>query len=205
MLRGLPDMLVGYRRVSSDTERQTPALQRDALLEAGVDPRHLFVDTTSGARDNRCGLQQALAVVQPGDCLVVWKLDRLGRSLSHLLQILTTLQTQGVAFRSLTEQMDTTTPQGTLLCSVFGALAQYERALAQERIRAGLAAARRRGKRGGRPRAVSPEHLAAIRAALEAGASKAAVCRTFGVKRTTLYDALARVDAPPGPSIEGRV
>jgi len=196
-------MLVGYMRVSSDTDRQTTALQRDALLDAGVDPRHLFADTTSGARDDRHGLQQALAFVQPGDCLVVWKLDRLGRSLSHLLHIMTTLQTQGVAFRSLTEQMDTTTPQGTFLFSVFGALAQYERALAQERIRAGLEAARRRGKRGGRPRAVSPEQLAAIRAALEAGASKAAVCRTFGVKRTTLYDALARVDVPPVPSVAG--
>ena len=188
-------MLVGYMRVSSDTARQTTALQRDALLEAGVDARHLFTDTTSGARDDRAGLHQALAFVQPGDCLVVWKLDRLGRSLAHLLQIVRTLQAQGVAFRSLTEQMDTTTPQGTFLFSVFGALAQYERALAQERIRAGLEAARRRGKRGGRPRAVYPDQLAAIRAALEAGASKAAVCRTFGVKRSTLYDALARVEA----------
>jgi DNA invertase Pin-like site-specific DNA recombinase len=198
-------MLVGYMRVSRDHDRQTTALQRDALLEAGVDPRHLFEDQTSGTRDDRHGLAQALAYVQPGDCLVVWKLDRLGRSLPHLLQIVTTLRAQGVAFRSLTEQMDTTTPQGTFLFSVFGALAQYERALAQERIRAGLAAARRRGKRGGRPRALSPEQLEAIRAALEAGASKAAVCRTFGVKRTTLYDALARVDVPPLPSVKSSV
>src|SRR5262249_17522156 len=116
---------------------------------------------------------------------------------------ITTLQTRGVAFRSLTEQMDTTTPQGTFLLSVFGALAQYERALAQERIRAGLEAARRRGKRGGRPRAISPDQFEAICAALEAGASKAAVCRTFGVKRTTLYDALARADVPPVSSVEG--
>lgn len=196
-------MLVGYMRVSSDTARQTTALQRDALLDVGVDPRHLFSDRTSGARDDRVGLQQALAFVQAGDCLVVWKLDRLGRSLAHLLQIVKTLQAQGVAFRSLTEQMDTTTPQGAFLFSVFGALAQYERALAQERIRAGLEAARRRGKRGGRPRAVHPEQLGAIRAALEAGASKAAVCRTFGVKRSTLYDALARVDVSPGTSGAG--
>ena len=142
-------MLVGYMRVSRDHDRQTTDLQRDALLDAGVDPRHLFTDQASGARDDRHGLAQALAYVQPGDCLVVWKLDRLGRSLPHLLQIVTALQAQGVAFRSLTEQMDTTTPQGTFLFSVFGALAQYERALAQERIRAGLAAAHRRGKRGG--------------------------------------------------------
>jgi DNA invertase Pin-like site-specific DNA recombinase len=198
-------MLVGYMRVSRDHDRQTTDLQRDALLDAGVDPRHLFTDQASGVRDDRHGLAQALAYVQPGDCLVVWKLDRLGRSLPHLLQIVTALQAQGVAFRSLTEQMDTTTPQGTFLFSVFGALAQYERALAQERIRAGLAAAQRRGKRGGRPRALSPEQVDAICAALQAGASKAAICRTFGVKRTTLYDALARVDVPPGASIAGHV
>lgn len=185
-------MLVGYMRVSSDHDRQTTALQRDALLDAGVDPRHLFSDHASGARDTRPGLQQALAYVQPGDCLLVWKLDRLGRSLPHLLQILTTLQTKGVAFRSLTEQMDTTTPQGAFLFQVFGALAQYERALTQERVRAGIAAARRRGQRGGRPRAIGAEQWASIAAALENGMSKAAVCRTFGVKRTTLYDTLAR-------------
>src|ERR687887_791565 len=163
-------MLVGYMRVSSENDRQTTDLQRDALLEAGVDPRQLFADKASGARDDRPGLQQALAYVQPGDCLVVWKLDRLGRSLSHLIQIVMTLQAQGVALRSLTEQMDTTTPQGTFLFSVFGALAQYERALAQERIRAGLAAARPPGKTGGRPKAIGPEQLEAILAALQAGA-----------------------------------
>jgi DNA invertase Pin-like site-specific DNA recombinase len=198
-------MLVGYMRVSRDHDRQTTDLQREALLDAGVDPRHLFADQTSGARDDRHGLAQALAYVQPRDCLVVWKLDRLGRSLPHLLQIVTTLQAQGVAFRSLTEEMDTPPPQGTFLFSVCGALAQYERALAQERIRAGLAAARRRGKRGGRPRALSPEQVDAICAALQAGASKAAICRTFGVKRTTLYDALARVDVPPVLRVEGSV
>jgi DNA invertase Pin-like site-specific DNA recombinase len=198
-------MLVGYMRVSRDHDRQTTDLQRDALLDTGVEPRHLFEDKISGARDDRPGLAQALAYVQPGDCLVVWKLDRLGRSLPHLLQIVTTLQAQGVAFRSLTEQMDTTTPQGTFLLSIFGALAQYERALAQERIRAGLAAARRRGKHGGRPRAISPDQLDAICVALQAGASKAAICRTFGVKRTTPYDALARVDVPPVPSVKGSV
>jgi DNA invertase Pin-like site-specific DNA recombinase len=185
-------MLVGYMRVSSDTDRQTTDLQRDALLGAGVDPRQLFADKASGARDDRPGLQQALAYLHPGDCLVVWKLDRLGRSLPHLLQIITTLQAQGVAFRSLTEQMDTTTPQGAFLFSVFGALAQYERALTQERIKAGLAAAKRRGKRGGRPQAITAEQWEAIRTALEGGMSKAAVCRTFGVKRATLYDTLAR-------------
>jgi len=196
-------MLVGYMRVSSDNDRQTTHLQRDALLAAGVDPRHLFEDKASGARDDRPGLQQALDYVRPGDCLVVWKLDRLGRSLSHLLHIVTSLQAQGVSFRSLTEQMDTTPPQGTFLLSVFGALAQYERALTQERIRAGLEAARRCGKRGGRPKAISAEQLEAISAALHAGASKASLCRTFGVKRTTLYDALARAAAQTVPLLQG--
>jgi DNA invertase Pin-like site-specific DNA recombinase len=193
-------MLVGYMRVSSDNDRQSTDLQRDALLAAGVDPRQLFEDKASGARDTRPGLQQALDYVRSGDCLVVWKLDRLGRSLSHLLHIIITLQVQGVAFRSLTEQMDTTTPQGAFLFSVFGALAQYERALTQERIRAGLEAA---GRRGGRPKAISPEQLEAILAALHAGASKASLCRSFGVKRTTLYDALARAAAPTMPLAQG--
>jgi DNA invertase Pin-like site-specific DNA recombinase len=165
--------------------------------------RHLFEDKASGARDARPGLQQALDYVRPGDCLGVWKLDRPGRSLSHLLSIVTTFQVQGVAFRSLTEQMDTTIPQGTFLLSVFGALAQYERALTQERMRAGLEAARRRGKRGGRPQAISAEKLETILASLHAGASKASLCRTFGVKRTTLSDALACVAAQTVPLIQG--
>jgi DNA invertase Pin-like site-specific DNA recombinase len=185
-------MLVGYMRVSSDNNRQTTDLQRDALIKAGVDERHLYEDKASGARDHRPGLIQALADVRAGDCLVVWKLDRLGRSLSHLLSIVADLQSRGVAFRSLTEQMDTMTPHGEFLFSVFGALAQYERALARERIMAGLEAAKRRGKRGGRPIAINGETMAAIREALKNGASKASVCRTFGVKRSTLYDALAR-------------
>ena len=109
-----------------------------------------------------------------------------------------------MAFRSLTEQMDTTTPHGAFLFSLFGALAQYERALTQERIMAGLAAAKRRGKQGGRPRAISAEQLEAILAVLRAGASKAAICRTFGVKRSTLLDTLERVDVSAVPRVEGR-
>lgn len=180
-------------RVSSEGDRQTTNLQRDALIKAGVDPRHLFEDKASGARDDRTGLNAALDYLQAGDCLVVWKLDRLGRSLPHLLQIITGLRTRGIAFRSLTEQMDTTTPHGELLFSIFGALAQYERALARERIIAGLNAAKKRGKRGGRPKVISDEKLAAIVEALSAGATKASVCRSFGVKRSTLYDALKTV------------
>lgn len=186
-------MLVGYMRVSSDSDRQSTALQRDALIAAGVDVRHLFEDKASGARDDRPGLKACLAFLKPGDTLVVWKLDRLGRSLPHLLDIVTNLRDGGVAFRSLTEGMDTNTPHGELLFHIFGALAQYERALTRERIQAGLAAARRRGRHGGRPLAIDTEKLDAVVAALDAGASKSAVCRTFGIARSTLIDTLARV------------
>jgi DNA invertase Pin-like site-specific DNA recombinase len=189
-------MLIGYMRVSSDSDRQTTDLQRDALLAAGIDARHLFEDHASGAKDDRPGLVQALTFVQPGDVLVVWKLDRLGRSLSHLLTIINTLQEQGVAFRSLTEGMDTTTASGELLFHVFGALAQYERALTRERVVAGLAAAKRRGRVGGRPHAITGEKLDAIVSALNSGMSKAAVCRNFGVKRTTLIETLSRIGWP---------
>jgi DNA invertase Pin-like site-specific DNA recombinase len=189
-------MLFGYMRVSSDTDRQSTDLQRDALLEAGVDARHLFEDHASGAKDDRTGLTQALAFVTAGDVFVVWKLDRLGRSLSHLLAIVNTLKARQVAFRSLTEGMDTTTASGELLFHLFGALAQYERALIQERVVAGLAAARRRGRVGGRPPVIVGEKLDAILTALNGGMSKAAVCRNFSVKRTTLTDTLARLGWP---------
>jgi DNA invertase Pin-like site-specific DNA recombinase len=187
-------MLVGYMRVSSDGDRQVLDLQRDALLAVGVDERHLFEDHASGSRGERAGLAKALAFVRPDDCLVVWKLDRLGRSLPHLLATVNDLKTRGIAFRSLTEQMDTTTPQGEFLFHVFGALAQFERSLIQERVQAGLAAAaRRRGRRGGRPVAIDAEKLGAVITALDGGGTKAAVCRTFGIKRSTLIDSLARI------------
>ena len=189
-------MLIGYMRVSSESDRQSTDLQRDALLAAGVDARHLFEDRASGVKDDRSGQAQALKFVCPGDVLVVWKLDRLDRSLSHLLAIVSTLKNQRVAFRSLTEGMDTTTASGELLFQVFGALAQYERALIQEQVVAGLAAAKRRGRIGGRPLVIVGEKLDTIIGALEAGMSKAAVCRSFGVKRTTLIETLARIGWP---------
>ena len=140
-----------------------------------------------------------MAFLQKGDCLVVWKLDRLGRSLPHLLSTITDLKARGIAFRSLTEQMDTTTPHGEFLFHVFGALAQFERSLIQERVQAGLAAAARRGRRGGRPVTINAEKLGAVTAALDSGATKAAVCRTFGIKRSTLIDSLARIGWSAGP------
>src|SRR4051794_18366743 len=113
-------MLVGYMRVSLADDRQSVDLQRDALVAAGVDDRHLYSDKASGARDDRPELKACLEYLKTGDTLVVWKLDRLGRSLPHLLAIITNLRTHGVAFRSLTEAMDTTTPHGELLFSLFG-------------------------------------------------------------------------------------
>jgi len=189
-------MLVGYMRVSSENDRQVLDLQYDALVQAGVDPRNIYQDKASGARDNRDGLQKAIEFLQAGDCLVVWKLDRLGRSLLNLISIVEGFKEKGVGFKSITEQMDTTTPHGEFLFSVFGALAQYERALTKERIMAGLTAAKKRGKIGGRPKAISAEKMIAIREALNSGASKAAICRTFNVKRTTLYDNLNKKQNP---------
>lgn len=195
-------MLVGYMRVSSTDERQSVDLQRDALTASGVDDRHLYSDKASGARDDRPNLKACLEYMKSGDTLVVWKLDRLGRSLPHLLAILTDLRERGVAFRSLTEQMDTGTPHGELLFSIFGALAQYERALTRERIMAGLAAAKRRGRKGGRPPTIDAQKIEQITAALAAGASKSSVCRTFKVPRSTLTDTLGRIgwSTPKAPA-----
>src|SRR5487761_1641484 len=185
-------MLVGYMRTSSADERQSVDLQRDALIVAGVDERHLYQDKASGARDDRPGLKACLEFLHAGDVLVVWKIDRLGRSLSHLIRIVEEIKTKGIAFRSLTEQMDTTTPHGEFLFNIFGSLAQYERALIKERVMAGLAAARRRGRKDGRPPPLDPEKVEQIIAALEGGTSKASVCRTFKVPRSTLIDTLNR-------------
>jgi DNA invertase Pin-like site-specific DNA recombinase len=186
-------MLVGYMRISSADERQSVDLQRDALIAAGVDERHLYQDKASGGRDDRPGLKACLEFLHSGDVLVVWKLDRLGRSLSHLIRIVEEIKANGIAFRSLTEQMDTTTPHGEFLFNIFGSLAQYERALIKERVMAGLAAARRRGRKGGRPPTLDPEKIEQIIAALSGGASKASVCRTFRIPRSTLIDTLNRI------------
>ena len=190
-------MLIGYMRVSSLDERQSVDLQRDALLAAGVDERNIFQDKASGTRDDRPGLKDCLSYIKSGDVLVVWKLDRLGRSLPHLLSIIAGLKEKSVSFRSLTEQMDTTTPHGELMFSLFGALAQYERALIHERVMAGLAAAKRRGRKGGRPPAINQEKLEMALEALKKGASKMSVARSFQIPRTTLLNTLERIGWQP--------
>ena len=183
-------MLVGYMRVSTD--EQTTSLQKDALLKYGVDERNIFADVVSGASKNREGLNRALKFLKSGDTLVVWKLDRLSRSLAHLISIITSLKEKNIAFVSLTEGMDTATASGELFFHIFGALAQFERSLIGQRVKAGLESARLRGKSGGRPKAIDDEKLKAIKEALASGMSKAAICRTFGVKRSTLIDSLRR-------------
>ena len=181
-------MLIGYMRVSSSDERQSVALQRDALLAAGVDQRHLHQDRASGARDDRPGLKACLAELCEGDVLVVWKLDRLGRSLSHLIRIVEDLKIRGVAFRSLTEAIDTTNSHGAFLFNLFGTLAEYERVLITERVNAGLAAARRRGRNGGRPPTIDTEKVEQILAALEAGARGAEKVVVSDVRVFDLYE-----------------
>jgi DNA invertase Pin-like site-specific DNA recombinase len=183
-------MLIGYTRVSTDDQNLN--LQKDSLKKYGVDERNIFSDKTSGSKDKRVGLDEALEFLKEGDTLVVWKLDRLGRSLAHLINVISSLKQRNISFASITEGMDTTTASGELFFHIFGALAQFERSLIQERVKAGLESAKKRGKIGGRPRAISDEKLEIIKKALDDGMSKATACRTFNVKRSTLIDSLNR-------------
>jgi DNA invertase Pin-like site-specific DNA recombinase len=144
-------MLIGYARVS--TQEQTLNLQQDALHNAGCNK--IFTDTASGAKTERKGLDEALTYVRKGDILVVWRLDRLGRSLPHLITTMTDLENRGIGFKSLTENIDTTTSGGKLIFHIFGALAEFERNLIRERTQAGLIAARARGLTGGKPKALT--------------------------------------------------
>ena len=178
--------LVGYARVS--TVEQDPALQRDALAAAGC--AKLFEDRASGARADRPGLARALAFLREGDVLVVWKLDRLGRSLAHLVETVTALAGRGVGFRSLTEAIDTTTPGGRLVFHLFGALGQFERDLIQERTRAGLAAAAARGRKGGRKPVVTADKLERARAIIAKGLTVREAATRLKVGKTALYAAL---------------
>src|SRR4051812_9649053 len=177
-------MLVGYARVSTDD--QNLDLQRDALTQAGCE--RIFTDVASGAKDDRTGLAEAIAFLRPGDTLVVWKLDRLGRSLTHLIETVTTLQAKKIGFRSLQESIDTTTSGGKLIFHVFGALAEFERDLVRERTQAGLQAARARGRKGGRPRSLDATKLAQARSLYKDPANTIAdICATLGISRATFY------------------
>jgi DNA invertase Pin-like site-specific DNA recombinase len=191
---------VGYARVS--TFEQILDLQQDALTAAGC--KKIFTDTASGGRSDRPGLQQALDYLRAGDVLVVWRLDRLGRSLKYLIEIITTLNERGVGFKSLTEQIDTTTSGGKLIFHVFGALAEFERDIIRERTQAGLAAARARGRMGGRPKKLDGAAKIAMAQALydDQTHSVADICTTLGISRTTLYR-YVKVARPGGARADG--
>src|SRR3954469_18223883 len=177
-------MLIGYARVS--TLDQTLALQQDALNAAGC--QDLYTDTVSGSVTERPGLTQALSHLRTGDTLVVWRLDRLGRSLPHLIETVKQLQERGVGFRSLQEQIDTTTSGGKLVFHVFGALAEFERDLIRERTHAGLAAARARGRLFGRPRRLTLQQVKQLRSlAQEERNTVGEICDSLGISRATYY------------------
>ncbi|MCL4825250.1 MAG: recombinase family protein [Anaerolineales bacterium] len=179
--------VIGYARVS--TPDQDPALQRTALEQAGA--VRVFEDIASGAKTERPGLAEALAHLREGDTLTVWKLDRLGRSLPHLVQTVAELAGRGVGFRSLTESIDTTTPGGRLVFHLFAALADFERDLIRERTRAGLAVAKARGRNGGRKPVVTPQKLEKARELIDTkGLTVREAAGRVKVGKTALYKAL---------------
>lgn len=190
-------IFIGYARVS--TTDQTLALQEAALNKA--DCKRIFRDTSSGAKADRPGLAAALDYVREGDTLVVWKLDRLGRSLQHLIATLTTLEQRGIGFKSLTENIDTTTPGGKLIFHIFGALAEFERDLIRERTAAGLSAARARGRQGGRPSALSrldPQQVTAARHLYQTQQmSVKGLCKMLKISPATFYRTIASTIAEP--------
>ena len=180
-------MLIGYARVS--TQDQTLDLQKDALENIGCSK--IFTDTISGAQTERSGLTEALEYVRAGDSLVVWKLDRLGRSLKHLIETITNLNNRKIGFQSITENIDTTTSGGKLIFNIFGALAEFERDIIRERTNAGLAAARARGRKGGRPKAKTLDTPRKVAIAQHLYNDKTNtitdICKTLTISKATLY------------------
>jgi DNA invertase Pin-like site-specific DNA recombinase len=189
-------MKIGYVRISK--QEQHEALQIGALKEAGCEK--WFLDKMTGSKAERKGLSEALAYLRPGDTLVVWKMDRAGRSLTHLINLLRSLKQRNIGFISLTEQIDTTTPGGMLIFHLMGALAEFERDLIRERTNAGLAAARARGRRGGRPRKLKTNGKVALAQQMFADKSHsiAEMCAALEISRATLYRYVKEV--PPQAS-----
>lgn len=180
-------MRVGYARVSSDDQKLD--LQLDALRNAGC--KRIFEDRKGGARADRPGLARLRDTVRDGDVVIIWRLDRLGRSLRDLLEIAAFFEAEGVGLRSLQENIDTTSSGGKLIFHIFGALAEFERGIIRERTNAGLAAARARGRVGGRPKALSPkEHRLLIKLYNQRDHSIAELCKIFNISKPTLYSYL---------------
>src|SRR5215217_7472237 len=187
----LRDLLLGYMRVSKADGSQVLDLQRDALLASGVEEAHLYQDQASGKRDDRPGLTACLKALRQGDVLVAWKLDRLGRDLRHLVNLVHELTARGAGLRILTGQgaaVDTTTPAGKLVFGIFAALAEFERELIVERTKAGLAAARARGRVGGRPFTMTPGKVRFAMASMgKPDTNIGELCKELGISRQTLY------------------
>ena len=181
-------MVIGYMRVS--TSDQNHDLQRDALTAAGCS--RIFQDVISGSKETRNALSDALAALQPGDTFIVWRLDRLGRSLLHLVNTVNALAERNVGFRSLREGFDTTHNGGRLVFHIFASLAEFERGVIRERVTAGIAAAKARGRVGGRPRAMDTKKLKMARTLLDGGSSVSEVCEALSVSQATLYRYLAK-------------
>ena len=194
--------LIGYMRVSKADGSQVLDLQRDALLAAGVTERHLYSDTASGKKDDRPGLAACLQALREGDILVVWKLDRLGRSLRHLVNLVHDLTSRRIGLRVLTGQgaaIDTTTPVGKLVFGIFASLAEFERDLISERTRAGLASARARGRKGGRRPKMTPAKLRLAMAAMGKRETNVGdLCQELGITRSTLYRHVTPTGEPRG-------
>lgn len=184
-------MLIGYKRVSKSDGTQTTHLQHDSLIAAGVDENHIYEDLASGKKDARPGLHAALKALRKGDTLVVWKLDRLGRDLKHLVNTVDNLAKKGIGFRVLSghgASIDTTTSSGKLVFGIFAALAEFERDLIAERTKAGLAAARARGRSGGAPYKMTPAKLRLAMAAMAHRETRVRdLCNELGISRQTLY------------------
>lgn len=198
-------LLIGYARVSKSDGDQTLAPQRDALLAAGIEPQRIYEDMASGRNDARPGLQACLKALQPGNTLVIWKLDRLGRDLRHLVNTVEDLRLRGINLKVLTgagARIDTTTADGRLAFGIFAAFAEFERELIAERTRAGLAAARARGRLGGRPRKMDRATLNMAMAAMaDPNAVAADIAKRLGMTTTTLYTYVNGDGTPKGPGV----
>ncbi len=176
-------MLIGYARVS--TSDQSLDLQTDALFKAGC--RETFTDVVSGSKSSREGLDKLLKYIRPGDVVVVWKLDRLGRSLKNLIDLIQLFNNKRVGFKSLQENIDTTTASGKLFLHIFGALAEFERELIRERTLAGLKSALDRGRKGGRPRSMDEKKIEQARALHRSQIPVSEICKTLGISKSTLH------------------